>query len=67
MMTSDPYQFPAGPPPLPHRVPHVFVLDLAAQLLAESPVARVKLLVEGREVYAKGIIKIDPRGDVVIC
>lgn len=68
MISPDPYAATAAPPPrLPLRVPNVYVLDLAAQLLAECPVARVRLLVEGREVYAKGIIKINANGDVVIC
>ena len=66
MMASDPWDMPAAPP-LPRREPSVTALDLAGQLLLEDPAARVKLLAAGRETWAKGIIKIDPDGNVVIC
>jgi hypothetical protein len=55
------------PPPLPRRVPAATVGDIIHELLAEPDGALVKLLADGREVWAKGIVKTDPDGNVVIC
>lgn len=66
MMASDPWDMP-GLPPLPRRVPVATVEQVIDLLRAEPPGSLVRLLAGGQEAYAKGIVKTDRNGHVVIC
>jgi hypothetical protein len=58
----------AEPPPLPRRVPAAATVDDIIQLLLdEPPGALVRVLSCGYETFAKGIVKTDRDGNVVIC
>lgn len=68
MMTSDPWQFPADPPPLPRRpAGQATVADLLDRLLLEPDGAELGILVGGRVIPCRGIVVTYPDGKVVIC